>query len=89
MTKHELKLKDRYFEAVVTEKKTFEIRNNDRDFHIGDILEFVRTDDKGKAIFNNVGTCDYCVCTVEYILTSQEFPDGLKDGYVILGIKRL
>lgn len=89
MTRHNLKLNDKYFESIITEKKTFEIRNNDRDFHIGDILEFVRTDDKGKEIVNNVGMRDYCMCTVEYILTSQEFPDGLKDGYVILGIKRL
>lgn len=36
--KHELKLNIRYFDDVRSGKKNFEIRRNDRDFKIGDIL---------------------------------------------------
>lgn len=59
---HELKLDTRYFEDVKSGKKNFEIRINDRDFQIGDILElkkyksyksgrkphYVRTDGESK-----------------------------------------
>ncbi|MGH1816612.1 DUF3850 domain-containing protein [Enterococcus casseliflavus] len=33
---HNLKILPEYFEAVVSGKKTFEVRKNDRDFQVGD-----------------------------------------------------
>ena len=44
MTTHELKLDIRYFDDVKSGKKNFDIRNNDRDFKVGDILELKRFD---------------------------------------------
>lgn len=35
---HKLKIHPEYFEEVFTRKKSFEIRKNDRNFQIGDIL---------------------------------------------------
>jgi ASC-1-like (ASCH) protein len=35
---HDLKIHPEYYKAVVTGKKTFEIRKNDRDYHVGDKL---------------------------------------------------
>lgn len=35
---HELKILPKYFEDVMTGKKNFEIRKNDRDFKVGDYL---------------------------------------------------
>ena len=35
---HELKIYPKYFEDVISGKKTFEVRKNDRKFNIGDIL---------------------------------------------------
>ncbi|MGF2004125.1 DUF3850 domain-containing protein [Lactococcus lactis] len=39
MTTHELKLDIKYFDDVKSGKKNFEIRKNDRDFQVGDVLE--------------------------------------------------
>ena len=39
MKTHELKLEIKYFDDVKSGKKNFEIRKNDRDFQVGDILE--------------------------------------------------
>lgn len=47
MKNHELKLDIRYFDDVKYGKKNFEIRNNDRDFKVGDILELKRFDGSG------------------------------------------
>lgn len=33
---HNLKIEPQYFEAVIDGKKRFEIRNNDRNFEVGD-----------------------------------------------------
>lgn len=42
MKKHELKLDTKYFENVKSGKRNFEIRKNDRNFEVGDILELKR-----------------------------------------------
>ncbi len=39
MKTHELKLDIKYFDDVKSGKKNFEIRKNDRDFQVGNILE--------------------------------------------------
>ncbi len=35
---HELKIQPKYFNAVLMGTKNFEIRKNDRDYHVGDRL---------------------------------------------------
>ncbi|KRT87117.1 MULTISPECIES: ASCH/PUA domain-containing protein [Bacillus] len=37
--KHKLKILPEYFEAVCTGVKNFEIRRNDRNYQVGDLLE--------------------------------------------------
>lgn len=75
---HVLKILPEYFEDVVTGKKTFELRKNDRGFALGDILtlkEFSGDKYTGREV-NKL---------VTYILAGGKY--GLEDGYVILGIK--
>lgn len=89
MTKHELRLYDRYFDAVVTGKKRFEIRKNDRDYKIGDVLIFIRCDDDGFDVVDPRGHPDIFVAAVSYILRHEDFPQGIMDGYVVLGIDKV
>lgn len=79
---HELKILPQYFEKVLFNLKNFEIRYNDRNFTVGDILclkEFEAGSYTGRSI----------EAKVIYLLSSEDFPEGLKNGYVILGIKKL
>ena len=81
MKQHELKILPQYFQAVWSGIKTFELRKDDRDYQRGDILVLREWDGEkytGSAI---------CV-KVTYILQDAE-KYGLKDGYVIMGIRHL
>lgn len=74
---HYLKIKSIYLDEIINEKKLFEVRKNDRNFKAGDILVLQAYDNEkylGKEI----------EVQITYILDKFE---GLKDGYVVLGIK--
>jgi hypothetical protein len=77
---HTLKTLPDYFRAVESGEKTFEIRKNDRDFKVGDILvleEWTGADFTGRKISREV----------TYLLPGDQF--GIADGYCIMGIRRL
>lgn len=74
---HNLKIKPQYFKDVVDGKKTFEVRYNNRDFKVGDILVLEEFDEHGH-------TGKYLNVETIYILDDKEY---LKDGYVALGFK--
>ena len=79
MTVHYLKIKPEYYKDVECCLKTFELRKNDRDFQVGDILMLIKLEDKGNE------TDKVIKKKVKYIL--KDCPQyGLKEGYAILGI---
>lgn len=93
MTEHRLKLNERYFDAVANGIKTFEIRKNDRDYKVGDTLVLREVNDDDKFLTyadHNLGmNLNYEVkVAVTYVLTHDEF-EGIKEGYVALGIRRV
>lgn len=75
--RHKLKLSKIFFDDVRIGKKTFELRKNDRNYQIGDILE-LREMEAGEPTGREIET------EVIYILEGFE---GLKEGYCILGIR--
>jgi hypothetical protein len=79
---HDLKILKEYFDAKLAGIKPFEIRNNDRDFQVGDYLrlrEIVPTPGTSPVIHEYTGRV--LITEVVYILRGV----GLQDGYVALG----
>lgn len=77
---HELKLESEYFPMVGEGIKTFEIRKNDRDFRVGDILrlrEWVKSKENGD--YDSGGFID---AEVLYITNFKQV-----DDYVVMAIK--
>lgn len=76
---HELKTHSKYFGAVASGEKTFELRKNDRDFQKRDILRLVewsKEDDIPLGYHLNL--------QVKYILHGPAF--GLQEGHCIMAL---
>jgi len=76
---HALKQERIYFAAVLDGRKTFEVRNNDRQFMVGDLIALNEYDAEDRAY-----TGRSIVCRIDYILNDSTY---VKEGYVVLGIK--
>lgn len=66
----------------LTEKKTFEVRYNDRGYQTGDRIKFIPVDSNSKIISHKIATTEY---KITYILNGW----GIKNGYLVLAIKEL
>ncbi len=74
---HELKIYPDFFNAVVSGKKTFEIRKNDRPFKEGDMLALNEYD-------WNAYTGNSCLVYVDFIMNNPEY---VKKDMVVMSIK--
>ena len=72
--KHILKIRPKYFQAVVAQTKRFEIRKNDRNYQVGDWLDLLEWQDGGF-------TGNSCLREVKYISDYEQ-----KRGFVVLGL---
>ena len=83
---HRLKTEKEYFKAVIEGRKPFEVRQNDRKFKVGDLLELVELEwyflPDGRQNYRLSGRTQ--MVEITYILNDDRFT---KEGYVILGIK--
>lgn len=87
MTVHKLKLLPDYFDAVDNGIKTFEIRKNDREYKVGDTLHLYEIYPE-KEEFSRLPETRTCDVAVTYILTHEDFPDGIPEDYCVMGIRR-
>ena len=65
---HKLKIEDCFAKRILAQEKNFEIRFNDRDYQVGDLISFTHTllkDNKYRVVYIHTGL-------------------GLKEGYVIM-----
>ena len=76
---HQLKIEKEFFEDIIDGNKTFELRVNDRDFRVGDILGLNVIDENGK----ETGWCT--LAEVTYIL-DEDRTDLLLNGIIALDI---
>jgi len=76
MNHHALKTVQPFYNDVEQYLKTFEVRANDRNYSVGDILTLQEFPYTGRELKKEVG----------YVLSHDDFPQGLKEGYVVLGL---
>jgi hypothetical protein len=80
MTCHRLKTESKYFNDVLYNRKSFEVRKNDRDYQVGDRLTLLEIRDNG----------DYTGVSLErkiiYVLLGGQF--GIEKDYCVLGLSK-
>lgn len=81
---HQLKIKESFADAVLRGDKTFEVRENDRGFQAGDFVIFT-------VLYNSDGCemIDHPLSKMLYEITYVLSGWGIKEGYVVFGIKRV
>ncbi len=78
---HKLKFKGKSLcDDVYNGVKTFEVRFNDRDYHVGDLIVPIAIDEDLNPIDHPINDVVY---RIVYMIDNWV---GLKDGYCILGI---
>lgn len=81
---HHIKLNIKYCNDVYYNRKTFEVRYNDRNYKIGDKIIFIPVNDNGTVTSHQISEKTY---EITYVL--KEFDIGLYEGYVVLSITPL
>ena len=76
--RHFIKINSRYVESISSGEKNFEVRYNDRDYQVDDVLVMYEVDDEGKIKDNLL------LRRVIYLLKDSDI-EGLKPGWCILG----
>lgn len=84
MKVHQLKCFNVFYQMVVSGAKPWEIRQNDRDYQVGDVIVLNEISPEN----NYKPTGNKSTYLIKYILTSEEF-GGLTSGYVCLTIEPL
>jgi hypothetical protein len=77
---HYLKTWTQYFDRIVSGEKNFEVRKNDRDFQVNDVLVLKEWYPNLQKYSGNQETV-----IVTYILHGPEF--GIEDGHCVMSIK--
>jgi len=81
---HRLKTRAPYFDHVVSGKKPFEVRRDDRGFQRGDCLLLTETALEEDGEWRPTGReAEY---EITYVLTGGQF--GIEPGYVVLGLAK-
>ena len=95
MKLHELKILHEYLVDITIGTKTFELRKNDRDYQVGDLIRFIDKDyaDRDYKLFHKYDDTEPYIdentlYRITYVLKNVE-KYGLDKDYCILAIKKL
>ena len=78
---HKLKILPEFFAPVVKGDKTFEIRKNDRNFKVGDLVRLLEYNPETQRYSGQ-----HCLVYITYILNSKEF---CKPGFIVFSFVKL
>lgn len=91
---HELKCLAEFYPDVVNGNKPFEVRRDDRNFAINQIIllkevKEINYDNMPPTFLSReiIETGKSCKLLITYKLTGERW--GIKDGYCVLGVKRI
>ena len=82
MKTHNLKLNIEFCDDVLIGRKSFEIRENDRGYQTGDHIKFIPVNEQYFVVKHEIQNKIY---EITYVLNGW----GLKNGYVVFGIKEV
>ena len=82
---HAIKIQPPYFDDVISGKKLFEIRLNDREYQEGDYLALNEWEQTSCVGGHYTGRS--CLVLVDYILYGAQLGIGLDEDYCIMSIK--
>lgn len=91
MKLHELKILHEHLIDISIGKKTFELRKNDRDYQVGDLIRFIDVrEDDSTANKNQIepNIDENTLYRITYVLKGVE-QYGIDTDYCILAIKKL
>ena len=80
---HTIKIKESFADAVYEGRKNFEVRENDRGYQAGDIIKFLPI--TNSSVYTELTT--HPLYKKKYLITYVFSGLGIKEGYVVLGIK--
>lgn len=80
MSIHTIKLDNKYVEPIMRQRKLAEVRRNDREYRVGDKLQFVYSKMGHPRISE--------IFTITHILRHEDFPVGIKKGFCVISIKK-
>lgn len=79
---HRIKLYEEFADAVLSGDKCFEVRENDRGYQKGDLVQFRVVQSDG--LYNNTHELNDVQFEITYVLNGW----GIQHGYVVFGIRR-
>lgn len=79
MKRHELKCWPEYFQAIVNGTKKFEVRKDDREFNVGDILRLMEWSPESQKYTGSIADR-----MVRYKLSGPAF--GIEAGFCVMSI---
>lgn len=78
---HRIRLLETFADAVLDGRKNFEVRENDRGYQRGDLVEFLVVNKLGNRVNHPLNSKLF---EITYVLSGW----GIKDGWVVFGISR-
>ncbi len=84
MSRHHLKIWSRFFDDIASGKKQYEIRVDDRGYHVGDTL-LLKEFDPDKGTYSG----RWIEVLVKHITGGNERPHLIPADIVVMGIERL